>query len=85
MHQEHPELIKDQYWDEIEFEVPYTAAAEHFRITAPHIGSAMDIRFVLWLVLKTNENAQMRQRQNTEEIIWKFFFTSRVTNTASCQ
>ena len=47
MHQEHPELIKDQYWDEIEFEVPYTAAAEHFRVTAPHIGSAMDIRYIL--------------------------------------
>ncbi len=43
MHQEHPELIKDQYWDEVDFEVPYTVAAEPFRDTAPHLGSAVDI------------------------------------------
>ncbi|KFM61750.1 Bestrophin-1, partial [Stegodyphus mimosarum] len=27
MHQEHPELIKDQYWDEVMPDLPYTAAA----------------------------------------------------------
>lgn len=32
MHHEHPELVKDQYWDEIfPQELPYTAASEPFR------------------------------------------------------
>ncbi|XP_023212454.1 bestrophin-2-like isoform X2 [Centruroides sculpturatus] len=39
MHQEHPELIKDQYWDEIMTELPYTAAAMPFH-TGPPQGSA---------------------------------------------
>jgi hypothetical protein len=26
MHAAHPELIRDQYWDEVDFELPYTAA-----------------------------------------------------------
>ena len=43
MHQEHPELIKDAYWDEVDFELPYTAAAEQYRTTSPFLGSAMDI------------------------------------------
>ena len=44
MHSEHPELIKDQYWDEVDFELPYTSAADQHRIYAPHIGSAVDIK-----------------------------------------
>ena len=44
MHAEHPDLIKDAYWDEVDFELPYTAAAEHFRPSSPFIGSAMDIK-----------------------------------------
>ncbi|XP_018579267.1 bestrophin-4 isoform X2 [Anoplophora glabripennis] len=36
MHHEHPELVKDQYWDEVfPQELPYTAAAEAFRDTHP--------------------------------------------------
>ena len=32
MHAEHPELVKDQFWDEgIPDELPYTIAAEEFR------------------------------------------------------
>ena len=46
MHSEHPDLIKDQYWDDIDFELPYTAAAEPYRNTSPHLGSAMDIRLL---------------------------------------
>ncbi len=44
MHQEHPDLIRDQYWDETEFELPYTLASEQSRETAPHMGSAADIQ-----------------------------------------
>ena len=43
MHSDHPELIKDQYWDEVDFELPYTAAAEQFKMD-PHMGSAVDIK-----------------------------------------
>lgn len=42
MHQEHPELIKDQYWDEIMPDLPYTAAAMPF-YTEPPMGSAANL------------------------------------------
>lgn len=36
MHHDHPELIRDQYWDEIfPIELPYTAAAQAFREEHP--------------------------------------------------
>nr|XP_018900750.1 PREDICTED: bestrophin-2-like isoform X2 [Bemisia tabaci] len=36
MHHEHPELIRDQYWDEVfPTELPYTIATEPFREKAP--------------------------------------------------
>lgn len=36
MHHEHPQLIRDQYWDEIfPSELPYTVAAEQFREEHP--------------------------------------------------
>jgi len=43
MHAEHPELVKDQFWDEgIPDELPYTVAAEEFR-TDPWLGSTADV------------------------------------------
>lgn len=40
MHDEHPELLKDQYWEEVvPKELPYTVASEHYRRTEPK-GSA---------------------------------------------
>ena len=36
MHQDHPELVRDQYWDEVfPMELPYTLAAEPFREQHP--------------------------------------------------
>jgi hypothetical protein len=36
MHEEHPELLKDQYWEEVvPKELPYTLASEHYRRTEP--------------------------------------------------
>lgn len=36
MHHEHPELVKDQYWDEkFPIELPYTLAAEPYRDFEP--------------------------------------------------
>ena len=41
MHHEHPELIRDQYWDEVfPTELPYTAATEPFREEHPQPSTA---------------------------------------------
>ncbi|GFU24067.1 bestrophin-3 [Nephila pilipes] len=62
MHQEHPELIKDQYWDDIMPDLPYTAAAMPF-YTEPPMGSAANLiippheaEFVPLETLEENEN-----------------------------
>lgn len=40
MHEEHPELLKDQYWEEVvPKDLPYTVASEHYRKQEPK-GSA---------------------------------------------
>lgn len=40
MHEEHPELLKDQFWDEVvPKDLPYTVASEHYRREEPK-GSA---------------------------------------------
>ena len=46
MHQEHPELIRDQYWDNSTFDLPYTAATEPLRDVKPGLGSAMNLKLV---------------------------------------
>ena len=43
MFQEHPDLIKDQFWDDLYPEIPYTAAAEETRGPDPVIGAAANI------------------------------------------
>ncbi|XP_017038158.1 bestrophin-2 isoform X3 [Drosophila kikkawai] len=41
MHHDHPELLKDQYWDEVfPNELPYTIAAERFRENHPEPSTA---------------------------------------------
>lgn len=41
MHHEHPELIRDQYWDEVfPVELPYTVGAEQFREEHPQPSTA---------------------------------------------
>lgn len=44
MHEEHPELLKDQYWDDVvPKDLPYTIASEHYRKYEPR-GSAEDYK-----------------------------------------
>ena len=44
MHAEHPELVKDAFWDEgVPEELPYTLAAEEFR-AEPWQGSAAEVK-----------------------------------------
>lgn len=41
MHHDHPELIKDQYWDDVfPTELPYTVASEQFREEVPKPSTA---------------------------------------------
>lgn len=43
MHAEHPELVKDQFWEEgVPDELPYTVAAEQFRME-PWLGSTAEV------------------------------------------
>jgi len=43
MHEEHPELLRDQYWDTLDIELPYTAATiQHQK--PEHIGSAISLQ-----------------------------------------
>ena len=44
MHNEHPELIRDQYWDEVQFDIPYTDASAPFRRES-FLGSAMKLEY----------------------------------------
>ncbi|XP_046997814.1 uncharacterized protein LOC124613197 isoform X1 [Schistocerca americana] len=47
MHQEHPEMVKDQYWDEVfPAELPYTAAAKQYQ-TGPPPHSAENVEVSL--------------------------------------
>jgi len=44
MHEEHPELLKDQYWEEVvPKDLPYTVASECYRRAEPK-GSAQDYK-----------------------------------------
>ena len=46
MHAEHPELVKDAFWDEgVPEELPYTLAAEEFR-AEPWQGSAAEVKWI---------------------------------------
>lgn len=42
MHSEYPELIKDAYWDSADFTLPYTVAAEAYKVE-PYLGSTNEI------------------------------------------
>ena len=45
MHQNTPELTKDQYWDSTDFQLPYTEASIQYQREAV-LGSAADIELV---------------------------------------
>jgi hypothetical protein len=41
MHEEHPELLKDQYWEQVvPQDLPYNIASEHFRRSEPQGSTA---------------------------------------------
>ena len=42
--QDHPDLVKDQFWDEHYPELPYTQAAEDTRVNNPILGSTANVQ-----------------------------------------
>lgn len=47
VHEDHPALIKDQYWEEVfPTELPYTEAAKQYYIE-PFLGSTQDVEVPL--------------------------------------
>ena len=44
MHRQHPRVVRDAFWDQIDIEIPYTAAAYAFR-TVPHLGSTLTMKY----------------------------------------
>ena len=56
MHAEHPELVKDAFWDEgVPEELPYTLAAEEFR-AEPWQGSAAEVKRLITFFLNILNN-----------------------------
>ena len=45
MHEEHPDLIRDQYWDSFNISIPYTEATQKYQ-KEEHVGSAANIELV---------------------------------------
>lgn len=73
MHQEHPEMLKDQYWDEIfPTELPYTAAAKQYQTGRPqHSAEVVEVpshqaEFMPLVVLE--EKVEESASDSTEEI-----------------
>jgi len=65
MHHEHPELVKDQYWDEVfPSELPYTADTEAYR-KAPPAGSTslMDEKKLLTANKELNEQKEKEEKK----------------------
>ena len=51
MHAEHPELVKDAFWDEgVPEELPYTLASEEFR-AEPWQGSAAEVKRIITFLI----------------------------------
>ena len=76
MHAEHPELVKDQFWDEgVPDELPYTLAAEEFRQADPWQGSTAEVEvpedqseFVYLDTIEEDPDADYRKVVDDEEI-----------------
>ena len=43
MNEQFPELVRDQHWDHVEFELPYTEASKAQKDKHIHIGSAAEM------------------------------------------
>ena len=75
MHAEHPELVKDAFWDEgVPEELPYTLAAEEFR-AEPWQGSAAEVNEIFIYPSVHSDNSL--------HLVWTighYFFRSQCQN-----
>lgn len=66
MHEEHPELLKDQYWEEVvPKDLPYTVASEHFRKEEPK-GSAEHYKIKEADAVYANINPMTKRSMNED-------------------
>lgn len=66
MHEEHPELLKDQYWEEVvPKDLPYTVASEHYRKEEPK-GSAEDYKIKEADAVYANINVSTKRSTNED-------------------
>lgn len=54
MYNNFPSLTKDQYWNDIDFKMPYTLETENLRDTKPFKGSVVDLTYVYNQLLMLN-------------------------------
>lgn len=79
MHEEHPELLKDQYWEEVvPAELPYTVASEHYRRSEPK-GSAENYKVKQADAMYANISA-MGKRQNFDDVYADYVITKHTNN-----
>lgn len=79
MHEEHPELLKDQYWDEVvPKELPYTVASEHYRKEEPK-GSAENYKVKASDALYAN---LLTPRKTVVEDMYADYVSKLLTNNA---
>lgn len=88
MHEEHPELLKDQYWDEvIPKDLPYTLASEQYRKEEPK-GSAEHYKvkesdsLYANVILGTHHNHSQHRKTHQDDMYADYVscFRSRMRN-----
>ena len=77
MHEEHPDLIPDIYWDDFPTDLPYTVAAEQFKRDAPQ-GSTFNIEVAeedqeMLMPVLEEENEDSQDDRDTKVIIITHF------------
>lgn len=68
MHDEHPELLKDQYWNQVvPDELPYTVASEHYRKYEPK-GSAENYKVKQADAMYANIAMSNKRQQQPDDV-----------------
>lgn len=44
MHSDYPELLRDNHWNDVDFQLPYTRASKNF-YSEPFVGSTLDLKY----------------------------------------
>ena len=66
MHEEHPEMLRDAYWDDVvPAELPYTAATKQFQTAAPQ-GSTKHVEVPVHMADFVKEAAQIDDGEVSE-------------------